>query len=116
MGAWAEIPKALVQFGVPGAAVLKVLGNQNKATKLLAVAAAEGLVAEEDMKSFGDTFLPNPITKTKELEGLDGQERAFAALYNKGVNGLDSSSFFFLPLAVVPAALSVFLAKLFNSL
>jgi hypothetical protein len=92
MGAWAEIPKALVQFGVPGAAVLKVLGNQNKATKLLAVAAAEGLVAEEDMKSFGDTFLPNPITKTKELEGLDGQERAFAALYNKGVNGLEAAA------------------------
>jgi hypothetical protein len=92
LGAWAEIPKALVQFGVPGGLILKSLGNANKATKLLAVAAAEGMVAEEDMKSFGDTFLPNPITKTKELEALDGQERAFAALYNKGVNGLEAAA------------------------
>tara|TARA_R100000664_G_C2758982_1_gene148301 strand:+ start:2710 stop:6771 length:4062 start_codon:yes stop_codon:yes gene_type:complete len=92
LGAWAEVPKALVQFGVPGGLVLKTLGNANKATKLLALASAEGMVAEEDMKSFGDTFLPNPITKTKELEALDGQERALAALYNKGVNGLESAA------------------------
>jgi len=92
LGAWAEVPKALIQFGVPGGLVLKALGNANKATKLLALASAEGMVAEEDMKSFGDTFLPNPITKTKELEALDGQERALAALYNKGVNGLESAA------------------------
>lgn len=92
LGAWAEVPKALIQFGVPGGLVLKALGNANKATKLLALAGAEGMVAEEDMKSFGDTFLPNPITKTKELEALDGQERALAALYNKGVNGLESAA------------------------
>ena len=92
LGAWAEVPKAWIQFGVPGGLVLKALGNANKATKLLALAGAEGMVAEEDMKSFGDTFLPNPITKTKELEALDGQERALAALYNKGVNGLESAA------------------------
>ena len=92
LGLWAEVPKALVQFGLPGAAVLKVIGNSNKATKILATVAAEGMVAEEDMKSFGDTFLPNPITKTIELDRLEGQERAFAALYNKGVNGLEAAA------------------------
>ena len=102
LGLWGEVPKALVQFGVPGAAVLKVLGNSNKATKLMAVAAAEGLVAEEDMKSFGDTFLPNPVTKTKELERLDAQERAFASLYNKGVNGLEAAAL----LAGIPLAMT----------
>ena len=102
LGAWAEIPKALVQFGVPGGVVLKALGNSNKLTKLLAVASAEGMVAESDMKSFGDTFLPNPITKTKELEGLEGQERAFAALYNKGVNGLEAAAI----MAGIPLALT----------
>jgi len=92
LGAWAEVPKALIQFGVPGGVVLKALGNSNKLTKLLAVASAEGMVAESDMKSFGDTFLPNPVTKTKELAMLDGQEKAFAALYNKGVNGLEAAA------------------------
>ena len=91
-GLWGEIPKALIQFGIPGAAVFKILGNSNKATKILATAAAEGMVAEEDMKSFGDTFLPNPVTKTKELDRLEGQEKAFAALYNKGVNGLEAAA------------------------
>ena len=102
LGLWAEVPKALVQFGLPGAAVFKVLGNSNKATKILATAAAEGMVAEEDMKSFGDTFLPNPVTKTKELERLEGQERAFAALYNKGVNGLEAAAV----MAGIPLALT----------
>ena len=50
------------------------------------------MVAEEDMQSFGDTFLPNPVTKTKELDRLEGQEKAFAALYNKGVNGLEAAA------------------------
>ena len=40
LGAWAEVPKALIQFGVPGGLVLKALGNANKATKLLALAGA----------------------------------------------------------------------------
>jgi len=101
-GLWGEIPKALVQFGVPGAAVLKVLGNSNKATKLLATAFAEGTVAEEDMQSFGDTFLPNPVTKTKELDRLEGQEKAFAALYNKGVNGLEAAAL----MAGIPLAMT----------
>ncbi len=101
-GLWGEIPKALVQFGIPGAAVFKVLGNSNKATKLLATAAAEGVVAEEDMQSFGDTFLPNPVTKTKELDRLEGQEKAFAALYNKGVNGLEAAAL----MAGIPLAMT----------
>ena len=92
LGLAAEIPKALVQFGLPGTLVFRATRGSNKATQIAATAAAEGLVAEEDMKTFGDTYLPNPLTKTQELEFLEGQERAFAALYNKGKTGLEAAA------------------------
>tara|TARA_R100001129_G_scaffold186585_1_gene179026 strand:- start:9 stop:4139 length:4131 start_codon:yes stop_codon:yes gene_type:complete len=92
LGLAAEIPKALVQFGLPAGLVFKATKGANKATQIAATAAAEGLVAEEDMKTFGDTYLPNPLTKTQELEFLSGQERAFAALYNKGKTGLEAAA------------------------
>ena len=50
LGLAAEIPKALVQFGLPGGLILKAMKNSGKATQLVATAAGEGLVAEEDMK------------------------------------------------------------------
>ena len=92
LGLAAEIPKALVQFGLPAYKIFKALQGSNMATKVAATAAAEGLVAEEDMKTFGDDYLPNPLTKTQELEFLDGQERAFAALMNKGKIGLEAAA------------------------
>ena len=102
MGLAAEIPKALIQFGIPGGLVLKAMKNSNSATKLVAVSAAEGLVAEEDMKTFGDSFIDGGPTKTQELEFLDGQEKAFAALYNKGKVGLETAAM----LAGIPLVLT----------
>ena len=45
LGLAAEIPKALVQFGLPAAAILRATRGANKATQILATAAGEGLVA-----------------------------------------------------------------------
>jgi hypothetical protein len=104
LGLAAEIPKALVQFGLPAAAILRATRGANKATQILATAAGEGLVAEEDMKTFGDTYLPNPLTKTQELEFLTGQERAYTALYNKGKTGLEAAALTLgIPLALTGA-------------
>ena len=102
LGLAAEIPKALVQFGLPGGLILKAMKNSGKATQLVATAAGEGLVAEEDMKTFGDTFIDGGPTKTQQLEFLEGQERAFAALYNKGKVGLEAAAL----LAGIPLTLS----------
>ena len=92
LGLAAEVPKALVQFGLPAYKVFQAVKGASTATKVAATAAAEGLVAEEDMKTFGDDYLPNPLTKTQELEFLNGQERAFAALLNKGKVGLEAAA------------------------
>lgn len=102
LGLAAEIPKALVQFGLPAGLILKATKNKSFVTQLIAAATGEGLVAGEDMKTFGDTFIDGGPTKTQQLEFLDGQERAFAALYNKGKVGLEAAAF----MAGIPLALT----------
>ena len=102
LGLSAEIPKALVQFGLPAGLILKATKNKSFVTQLIAAATGEGLVAGEDMKTFGDTFIDGGPTKTQQLEFLDGQERAFAALYNKGKVGLEAAAF----MAGIPLALT----------
>jgi len=92
LGLAAELPKALVQFGIPGGLVLKATKGMNKAAQLAALGAAEGLVAEADMQTFGDIWIDGGPTKTRELENLEGQEKAFASLYNKGKVGLEASA------------------------
>ncbi|OUW99500.1 MAG: hypothetical protein CBD88_00735 [Flavobacteriales bacterium TMED228] len=91
LGFAAELPKALVQFGVPGGAVLKATKGIRKGAALLPVAAAEFTVASPDMETFGDSFVGGGPTKTKELQYLDGQEKAFAALENKGKVALEGA-------------------------
>ena len=120
LGLAAEIPKALVQFGAPGGAVLKATKGFRKGAALVPLAAAEFTVASPDMETFGDSFIGAGPTKTRDLEYLDGQEKAFAALENKGKIALEGAAvsigapFLFakaaqvgLPLAAKTAALPV---------
>ena len=92
LGFAAELPKALVQFGVPGGAILKATKGIRKGAGLLPLAAAEFTVASPDMETFGDSFLPGGPTKTKDLQYLDGQEKAYAALENKGKVALEGAA------------------------
>ena len=92
LGFAAELPKALVQFGLPGGAVLKAAKGIRKGASLIPLAAAEFTVASPDMETFGDSFLPGGPTKTKDLEYLNGQERAYAALENKGKIALEGAA------------------------
>ena len=90
LGLSAEIPKLLFQFGLPGVAVLRAAKGANAATKAMALGSAEGLAAESDMKTMGDTWFGGGPTATKDLQSLEGQELAYAKLYNKGMVGLEA--------------------------
>ena len=90
LGLSAEIPKLLFQFGLPGAAILKASKGANAALKALALGAGEGLAAESDMKTMGDMWFGGGPTATKDLQNLEGQELAYAKLYNKGMVGLEA--------------------------
>ncbi len=91
-GLAAELPKALVQFGLPGSFVLKAAKSANLATKAAALGAAEGLVAGEDMQTIGDAYIGIGPTLTKDLSHLEGQEKALTALMNKGKVGLEGAA------------------------
>jgi len=92
LGFAAELPKALVQFGLPGGAILKATKGIRKGAGLIPLAAAEFTVASPDMETFGDAYLPGGPTKTKDLQYLDGQEKAYAALENKGKVALEGAA------------------------
>lgn len=91
-GLAAELPKALVQFGLPGGLVLKAAKNAGRATQAAALGAAEGLVAGEDMQTIGDAYIGIGPTLTQDLSHLEGQEKALAALMNKGKVGLEGAA------------------------
>ena len=93
LGFAAELPKVLVQFGVPGGAILKATKGIRKGAALLPLVAGEFTVASPDMETFGDSYLPGGPTKTKDLQYLDGQEKAYAALENKGKVALEGAAF-----------------------
>ena len=90
LGLSAEIPKILFQYGLPGAAVLRATKGANALTKTLALGSADGLAAESDMQTMGDTWFGGGPTATKDLQSLEGQELAYAKLYNKGMVGLEA--------------------------
>ena len=92
LGLAAELPKALVQFGVPGGAILKATKGIRKGAALVPLAAGEFTVASPDMETFGDSFVGGGPTKTRELQYLDGQEKAYAALENKGKIALEGAA------------------------
>ena len=92
LGLAAELPKALVQFGVPGMAILKATKGIRKGAGLIPLAAGEFTVASPDMETFGDSFVGGGPTKTRELQYLDGQEKAYAALENKGKTALEGAA------------------------
>ena len=92
LGLAAELPKALVQFGVPGMAILKATKGIRKGAGLIPLAAGEFTVASPDMETFGDSFVGGGPTKTRELQYLDGQEKAYAALENKGKIALEGAA------------------------
>ena len=92
LGLAQDLPRALVQFGVPGAAIIKAIKGTSMATKAIALGLGEGLVASEDQQTMGDAFLGIGPTLTKDLEHLSGQEKAYQALLNKGKVGLEGAA------------------------
>ena len=88
LGNTALIPKLLVQFGFPAAGILRATKGLHKPMRLLAEGVAEGTVADSDMKSVGDLW--GGPTATEELADLEGKERVFAALRNKGKVGAEA--------------------------
>ena len=91
-GLSAEVPKALVQFGVPATFVLKAMKGRGKIAQAVALGLGEAIFASSDMESMGDSFIGVGPTLTKELDQLEGQEKAFQALLNKGKIGLEASA------------------------
>ena len=91
-GLAAEVPKALVQFGVPATFVLKAMKGRGKIAQAVALGLGEAIFASSDMESMGDAYIGVGPTLTKELDQLDGQEKAFQALLNKGKIGLEASA------------------------
>ena len=92
MGFAAELPKALVQFGLPSAMILKAVKGTNLAAQAIALGMGESLVAGEDQQTMGDAFIGIGPTLTKDLEHLEGQEKAYQALLNKGKVGLEAAA------------------------
>ena len=90
LGNAALIPKLLIQFGLPAAAVLRATKGLNKPLRLLLEGAAEATVADSDMKSIGNLW--GGPTATRELADLEGKERVFEALKNKGKIGTEAAT------------------------
>ena len=101
LGLSAEIPEILFQYGLPFAAISRAAKGAGGITKLIAAATSEGLAADYDMKTMGDTWFGGGPTATKDLKALEGQELAYAKLYNKGMVGLEALA----ALKVIPVGL-----------
>jgi len=92
LGFSADLTKALVQFGLPAGIVFKATQGASKAAQVVALGTGEAVVASEDMESLGDLYIGVGPTLTKDLQHLEGQEKAYQALLNKGKIGLEASA------------------------
>tara|TARA_R100001015_G_C4633602_1_gene198806 strand:- start:175 stop:4263 length:4089 start_codon:yes stop_codon:yes gene_type:complete len=109
------VTNALVQFGVPGVAALKVANGLIKAkkagtfasrrpnvTKALITGAAEMGAATDDMGTFGDLLGMGP-TQVEDPTGETGRKEAFRRLRNKFRFGVEGAlGFTFLDNVVFP--------------